>query len=287
VLALHGLSESKWSWIFPKPIEGIFLIVPDRMGHGGSSQHEEPQDYKKVIEEYLELIDELKVDKFYVTGHSMGGLACFQIAAAFPERVIAIAPISAPIFLTSGNPSVSKADLKKCDTTPGGMVTSLNKKTCWGSFSRCFLNSIIPFHGEDKTKDPGMAAHFTQLRSKECGGNETTWKVFDKDLFFVTKGMDSNLHGTNAKWTVMAEWKRMALAPEYDISTVKCPTFIYNGKEEATSLKCAEIYHSLVEGSELTIFPDHGHWGIALEAEKIIRALIQNKIVPASEQVGL
>ena len=98
VLVLHGFGESKWSYVFPEPLSGIFLIAVDRMGHGKSTPHKEQPDFTQIVPEYMELLDELKVDKVYVFGHSMGGLASCQIAAAKPDRVLGIAPMSAPMF---------------------------------------------------------------------------------------------------------------------------------------------------------------------------------------------
>ena len=44
----------------------------------------------------------------------------------------------------------------------------------------------------------------------------------------------------------------------------------------------AQLYHRLIEGSTLTIFDEHGHVSIGLEAQKIILALVQGKSVPAN-----
>ena len=59
VLALNGLGESKWFFLFPEPLPGVFLIAVDRMGHGKSSPHEGPVDFTQLVPEYIELLDEL------------------------------------------------------------------------------------------------------------------------------------------------------------------------------------------------------------------------------------
>ena len=284
VLCLHGLGESKWSYLFPEPIPGVFLIAVDRMGHGGSTPHDGPPDMTKIVAEYTELLDELKVDKAYVTGHSMGGLTCVQIAAACPDRVLGIAPVSAPMFMYEK--SVTAKERRKCDTTPGGMILSLNKRGCWAGFSRSCVNAM--FGGQahaDKSKDYGMAAKYNVYKTKEVGGDKRSWDAMDKDPFFVTKMLDSNLHGALSPKTYVWEFGGFLArleGPFYDIAQVRCPTFIYNGRDEASALMNAQLYHRLIEGSTLTIFDEHGHVSIGLEMQKIILALVQGKSVPAN-----
>eukprot|EP00929_Paragymnodinium_shiwhaense_P044149 TRINITY_DN22651_c0_g1_i1.p2 TRINITY_DN22651_c0_g1~~TRINITY_DN22651_c0_g1_i1.p2 ORF type:complete len:153 (-),score=41.66 TRINITY_DN22651_c0_g1_i1:977-1435(-) len=81
VLCLHGASQAKEAWILPEPFENIFMVMPDRMGSGGSSSTPEAGfSFADGCSEFLELMDAVYADKhipvqkkFFVTGHSMGG----------------------------------------------------------------------------------------------------------------------------------------------------------------------------------------------------------------------
>ena len=94
VLCLHSLGQCKTEWLFPKPLPGVFIIAVDRQGHGSSSPYppespiSKPRKFSDDCPEYVELLDSLNVDKFYVTGSSMGGSWAIMIAAALPERVL-------------------------------------------------------------------------------------------------------------------------------------------------------------------------------------------------------
>ena len=73
MLCLHSLGQSKMEFLLPKPIPGIFLISVDRQGHGSSSPYppaspvSNPRKFSDDMHEYVELLDSLSVDKFYVT----------------------------------------------------------------------------------------------------------------------------------------------------------------------------------------------------------------------------
>ena len=70
VLCLHGLSQNKYAWLQPQPIPGVYLIAVDRQGHGSSSPYDgytpfAPFLYSDCVGEFMELLDELKVDNAF------------------------------------------------------------------------------------------------------------------------------------------------------------------------------------------------------------------------------
>ena len=274
VLCIHGLGQSKFLWLEKKPIAGIYRIAIDRIGHGRSSTLEGVYTFAVGVPEIIEVLDALGVDKFYVVGHSMGGAWALCIAAALADsgRVLGCADIS------------GMADRLHRDALPAMKkeLPFVYGKGCRGSMFRQLILAVSEYH-PDKHKDYGMAKKYTQTCKKEDGGDERAFRVMDADHFFVTKTLDSYLHGPRSKNTFDLEFRRqLGMAWDYDTAKIKCPTFIYNGKKEATSIAMATSNHRLVAGSELIIFPEHGHSTILLEAERIISALIQGKSVQSS-----
>ena len=87
LLCLPALGNSKCSYIFPKPLQGVYQISVDRPGHGNSGVLEGKEEWKLACDEMLELMDDLKVEKFCVMGWSLGGVHALQMAVAFPDRV--------------------------------------------------------------------------------------------------------------------------------------------------------------------------------------------------------
>jgi homoserine O-acetyltransferase len=115
VLILHGTTGSGASFLRPEfagelfgqaqPLDAArhFLILPDGIGHGGSSK---PSDglrarfphygYKDMIEaQHRLLVDGLKVDHLrLVIGTSMGGMHCWLWGQTYPEFMDALLPLA-------------------------------------------------------------------------------------------------------------------------------------------------------------------------------------------------
>ena len=72
VVCLPSAGLGKCCFIPREPIPGVFLIAIDPMGHGNSSPIEKPTDFEESVTEVRELLDGLKVDKFYVLGWCLG-----------------------------------------------------------------------------------------------------------------------------------------------------------------------------------------------------------------------
>jgi pimeloyl-ACP methyl ester carboxylesterase len=86
---LHGLlgSAANWRRIIPSFETDFHVMALDQRGHGRSFQPKSgysPEDYANDLKAIL---DELKWDKIYLVGHSMGGRNALNFAFRFPERV--------------------------------------------------------------------------------------------------------------------------------------------------------------------------------------------------------
>lgn len=108
VILLHGFGGYKDQWTaFAKYLKGYHLVIPDIPGFGESSQV--PTDHYGVesqlgrIERFIEV---LKLDKFHMTGNSLGGAFAAIYAAKHPEKVLTLALLD-----TAGAPSQKKSEL--------------------------------------------------------------------------------------------------------------------------------------------------------------------------------
>lgn len=91
IMLLHGKNFNGAYWErTTKDLsdKGFRVIIPDQIGFGKSSK---PQSYQfsfsQLAENTKAILDELKIDKTIVLGHSMGGMVAARFTLLYPERV--------------------------------------------------------------------------------------------------------------------------------------------------------------------------------------------------------
>jgi len=68
--------------------EKYFVIGIDLPGHGRSSIGTGPLSYFQISEYIIQLTNKLGIDKFYIIGHSAGGVVVLSICKNFPDKII-------------------------------------------------------------------------------------------------------------------------------------------------------------------------------------------------------
>lgn len=91
VVLLHGKNFNGAYWkttVDALVTEGYRVIVPDQIGFGKSSK---PIGYQFTFQQLAQntkaVLDELRVDKIYLLGHSMGGMLATRFTLMYPETV--------------------------------------------------------------------------------------------------------------------------------------------------------------------------------------------------------
>lgn len=82
---LYGLSDN-WLTIAKKLESNYTLIIPDQRNHG-QSPHSPDHTYQHLVQDLLELTSKLKLDRFYLMGHSMGGRVAMLFQSLYPSKV--------------------------------------------------------------------------------------------------------------------------------------------------------------------------------------------------------
>ncbi len=91
IVLLHGKNFN--GYYFEKTAkallnEGFRVIMPDQIGFGKSSK---PKQYQFSLQQLAEntksILDDLKIEKLIVLGHSMGGMLATKMAVMYPENV--------------------------------------------------------------------------------------------------------------------------------------------------------------------------------------------------------
>lgn len=91
VVLLHGKNFNGAYWkttIEALTKEGFRVIIPDQIGFGKSSKPTEYQfTFQQLALNTKAVLDELKIDKIYLLGHSMGGMLATRFSLMYPETV--------------------------------------------------------------------------------------------------------------------------------------------------------------------------------------------------------
>lgn len=89
VVLLHGFTESKSIWEnYSKHLSKFFRVVCiDLPGHGKSDSIAEVHTMPQMADVVVSLLSEIKVPKYVVIGHSMGGYVTLSIAERYSEQI--------------------------------------------------------------------------------------------------------------------------------------------------------------------------------------------------------
>ncbi len=111
LIILHGLYGSSDNWVtIARSLSDIYTVyLPDQRNHG-QSPHDIVHDYESMRNDLFELVIDLKLSKFFLSGHSMGGKTAISFALNWPEMIhgLLVADISPFINETSNNSAYSQ-----------------------------------------------------------------------------------------------------------------------------------------------------------------------------------
>lgn len=105
VLLIHGgLGHGDiWGFQIAALAKEHTVIVADSRGHGRSTRSKQPFHYAQMADDYVALLDFLKIDKVALVGWSDGGIIGLDIAIRHPERLSRLFAFAANIWPEGGN----------------------------------------------------------------------------------------------------------------------------------------------------------------------------------------
>jgi len=89
LVLLHGglYSSEMWGPVLPLLAAGHQVIAVDLQGHGRTADIDRPLDIRLMADDIAALIDELKLDKPDLVGHSLGAGVALFTAAKYPQKI--------------------------------------------------------------------------------------------------------------------------------------------------------------------------------------------------------
>jgi 2-hydroxy-6-oxonona-2,4-dienedioate hydrolase len=89
LLLMHGISGHAEAYVrnLASHAEHFNVYAIDFIGHGYSNKPEHPLEIKHYLEQVLEILDHLGVERAFFSGESLGGWVAAKLANQHPERV--------------------------------------------------------------------------------------------------------------------------------------------------------------------------------------------------------
>ncbi len=99
VMLIHGFPESGATWdnIIPALSKNFTCIVPDLPGSGKSAL-EQPCTLEEMAQSLKSVLDELKISKIVLAGHSMGGYVALAFCKLYPEMIAGLSLVHSTVW---------------------------------------------------------------------------------------------------------------------------------------------------------------------------------------------
>lgn len=203
-LLLHGKNFSGAYWastIEALAKKGWRVVAPDQVGFGKSSKPDAFQySFHEMARHTAALLDELKLERVHVVGHSMGGMVATRFALSYPARTASLSLIN-PIGLE---------DWKR-------MVP---------------YQSVDDWYANEKKKTPeGVKAYM------QANYFDGTWKPAYDPLVAIQGGWAVGPDAELTAWVSALTYDMIFTQPVlYEFGAISVPTLLVIGTRDRTAL---------------------------------------------------
>lgn len=247
VLYMHGSPSSRLDIDFlhgRSARRGIRLAGMDRPGFGGSTF--EPFGFASVAADAAAVADELGADRFAVVGQSSGVGYALGIAAAFPDRVTAVA-------------------------TGGGGRPFEPGTNAWGFLSEDEQRGVLLIGSDDAAAErllaDGDRRFFDALQLDDAAMvDQLAGQAGPADQQVLDGGFGALLVLTMRESMRQGQrgWARdniVRMGPwDLDLGAIRCPTTIWLGAEDVVNVEGGPWLGDRIRHATVTVLQDHGHF---------------------------
>ena len=147
IIMLHGYSDSWYSFspIMPLLESRYRLLALDQRGHGASEQPVSGYGLRDLAEDVVAFMDEMKIGRATIVGHSMGSLVAQQLGLIAPERIERLVLIGSGTDFEQMNDLDAFAEIVNGLTDPVSLefIRGFQESTIHHPVPKEFLDSAI------------------------------------------------------------------------------------------------------------------------------------------------
>jgi len=232
VLFLPGCPDSRWAALpghTPARRAGVRLVAVNRPGYGDSAAA--ASTHLTVADALVGVAGDLGAERFAVLGMSVGGTYALACAARHPDRVVAVATVSAPGDLSRMDPPHHRDGLSAAQDEQLARVRSAPSVEAAMELLR-----------------PEFEAYRTaRLRAVSAGSSDEAAVRRDVEALTCPDGY-------------LRDAAVMLRAWEWDASSVRCPVLVvHGGRDEQASVRNAHWLAAEVPGARLRVLEAADH----------------------------
>lgn len=247
LIILHGLYGSGSNWLsIARKLAGICEVyLVDQRNHGRSPHHNE-HNYKVLMDDLLQFMDDQDLSKAMLLGHSMGGKTAMFMATHHPERIsrLIVADMSPLSYIQNG---------ERADHFTG-------HEYIMNSLKALDLSELMNIRGLDEKLEAVFPdRRLRQFLMKNLAKSESGKYFWRINLDTLQRNLDSLADGLDPK-SFPDEGFR-----QYPVLFIKGENSHYIGERDQKAIK------SLFPGSNLVSINNAGHWLHAEQPEVFVR----------------
>lgn len=262
IVLTHGLPTN--SYLFREVIpaltsHGYRVVAPDLVGFGASSKPGEEAQYgfPRQAERLLALLDELKVDRFSLVVHDLGGLVSWELLAQQPHRVARLLVLNTTAYAKGFNPP---PQMRQLGGALGGVMGAMMSGALLG---RSLTGTFIG----DNTAHPDRL---------DQGAVESFWWALHEGATVPMRAVAKNFDGIVAGFPRFQEALRRFEGPAMLLWGVRDRVLHF---EEIAPQFAADLR---LPPSRVRSIPDAGHFLMLDHPEVVSATLLELMALPVS-----
>jgi pimeloyl-ACP methyl ester carboxylesterase len=247
LIILHGLYGSSDNWVtIAKRLSEIYTVyLPDQRNHG-QSPHDTIHDYDSMRDDLFELADDLKLKKFFLAGHSMGGKTAISFAIKWPELLngLLIADIS-PFTNENFKKSVFNRHLNILQTILSIDLSQISDR----QDAEAIISERIH---EEKVRG------FILKNLTRNSGNKFTWKI---NALSLMNNLEEIMEGIDQRSVLNQQITGFPVI------------FLKGGESDYISSADFRNIQTVFPASEIITIPGAGHWIHSDSPDEVVKNL--------------
>ncbi len=227
IVLIHGFSSSTYTWkdVFVPLSENYRVIAVDLKGFGFSDKPSGDYSRRTQAEIVSKFLNQIKIEKAWIAGNSMGGEVALNIALRHPEKVQGLILIDSAGVQAKGRTSLAPWYLQ----TPllGSALTAFSLTS-----DKLIREGLEKSYFDDsKITEQHVETYYQPLTTRD------------------------------GQAAVIQARKQFSLHPiENELSKIKAPSLLLWGKDdEIIPVEAGRKMKSLIKGSKLVVFERCGH----------------------------